>query len=127
MRVRHYFSLPLYICIYINKITIRTLDGSDRFLEAEPDRPFSTKRLLIADFTSAESTLTEAVEKLRGGGILRKSFRAVIHPIEMSQGGLSEVEEKALRELACSVGAHHHAIHIGSILSQHEALAKISS
>jgi len=122
MSIRDHFSLPLYVRIYINKITIHALDGSGRLLEGEPDTPFSTQRLLIGEFKSAEKTLSDAINRLRSGGILKKSFRAVIHPVDMSEGGLSEVEEKVLRELASSAGAHHFVIHTGSNLSQQEAL-----
>ena len=127
MSIRNYFSIPLYICVYTDKITIRALDGSDRFLEGEPGTPFTTQRLLIGNFKSAEKTLSEGVDGLRGGGVVKKSFRAVIHPVDMSEDGLCEVEERVLRELVCSAGAHHHVIHTGSILSPNEALDLLDS
>lgn len=94
------------MCLCMKKnIASWACDGSDRLLEEEPGTPFTTKRLLIGAFKPAEKALSEGVDRLRGRGAFKKSFRAVIHPVNMSEGGLSEVEERVLRELVRSAGA----------------------
>jgi len=41
----------------------------------------------------------------------------VIHPTEMVEGGLSEVEERVLRELALGAGARSVVVHVGLALA----------
>ena len=49
-----------------------------------------------------------------------------MHPMEMYEGGLSEVEERILNELAFSAGAIKVALHTGATLTAKEAKHKIN-
>src|SRR5205085_650607 len=65
--------------------------------------PFSHKRSLVGDFTAAERLLKALVKEVQQGLVLSVSI--VIHPMERIEGGLSQIEERALRELAIGAGA----------------------
>lgn len=47
----------------------------------------------------------------------------IIHPLEMVEDGLSEVEERLYRELAVSTGARNVIIYVGSPLTDTEVVA----
>ncbi len=120
--LRNRFSTPLHIQIYANRIRVVTLDLPQRHVESVPEEPFTTDRLLVGNFKSAEKCLVGCVSALIHGKWLGKSFRAVIQPMEMINGGLCEVEERVFSELASSAGAHQVVIYLGGQLSREQAL-----
>ncbi|TXS91941.1 hypothetical protein FV139_14540 [Parahaliea maris] len=120
--LRNRFSTPLHIQIYANKIRVSTLDLPQRHMERIPQEPFTTPRLLVGNFKSAEKCLADAISELTRGKWMKKSFRVVIQPMEMAETGLCEVEERVLSELASSAGAHEVVIHVGALLSREQAL-----
>jgi hypothetical protein len=89
--------------------------------------PFTTARLLVGQFREAASLLRKAVRELAGGRLFAASPVVVIHPTEMVDGGLSEVEERVLRELALGVGARSVVVHVGPALADAEVTAMIRS
>jgi rod shape-determining protein MreB len=122
MAFRDYFSLPIYVRISINRITIDVLHDPVRQFEENSDTPFTTTRLLVGDFKSAEKTLSSGVSKVVGGALIKKSVRMVMHPVAMVEEGLSEVEKRVFNELALSAGAHSVVLHQGDVLLKDEAL-----
>lgn len=62
--------------------------------------PFSTTRLLVGHFESAERTLKAAVARAGGRSSFLVSPNVLMHPLEMVEGGLSQIEERVLHELA---------------------------
>jgi len=49
---------------------------------------------LIGQFLAAENVLKRAVKEMSKGGIFAVSPQVLIQPLEMLEGGLSEVEER---------------------------------
>ena len=70
--------------------------------------------MLIADFTTAEYQLREAVKSVRRG--LRKP-EVLIHPMERIEGGVTQVEYKVFVELGVGVGASRVGVHTGPPLT----------
>jgi len=74
----------------------------------EVQNPFAHPRSLISDFTVAEMVLKAFVERVRGKSIFpifRPSLVIVMHPLGEPEGGFTQIELRAMRELAISAGA----------------------
>ena len=67
--------------------------------------PFAHPRSLISDFTLAELVLKNFVGRALGSSWLQRSPTAIVHPLGQHEGGLTQVELRAFRELALSAGA----------------------
>jgi len=102
-----------------NTFRLRHIEGKKE-REISAQKPFTTTRLLVGQFQEAESLLRKAIQEISNGSLFQVSPVIVIHPIEMVEGGLSEVEERALRELAMSSGARSVFVHIGAPLTDSE-------
>ncbi|HEX4986436.1 MAG TPA: hypothetical protein VFV71_10270 [Burkholderiales bacterium] len=78
-------------------------------------RPFTTSRLLIGGFSIAQNMLRRGIRELTGSLGLAPTL--VLSAVEMSEGGLSEAEEKLLLELGYGVGARYVAAATGDLSS----------
>jgi hypothetical protein len=119
------FTNDLYIKISKNKFEAKNLSLAGDWESISPETPFTTERLLVGTFTTAEATLAQLVKRVLPKGLFTKSPRVVMHPVAMVEGGLSEVEERIFKELALGSGAFKVALHIGSELSDSEAIKLI--
>ncbi|GKW31874.1 hypothetical protein [Pectobacterium versatile] len=80
-----------------------------------PARVFSNPCLLVADFFRAEKVLQDLADKF----IKRSWFEfgqdvLIIHALEMNEGGLSQVEERILQEIAVAASPRARLIVIES-------------
>ncbi|MDX1755745.1 MAG: rod shape-determining protein MreB [Marinobacter sp.] len=75
--------------------------------------PFSHPRTLLADFTAAEKVLQHAFKTLSGNKYLSPSPAVVIQPMEKVDGGLTQIEHKAFKELALGAGARDAIVYEG--------------
>jgi hypothetical protein len=106
----------LYVKIKENLLIIKSIKNGE-IITLEATTPFSTKRLLIGQFSVAEKLLKSGVKQLS------KSFIrpiVIMHPLENIDNELSEVEEKVLKELALSVGAKEVKLWVGKELTDEE-------
>lgn len=85
-------------------------------------RPFATPRLAVGHFEHAEATLQAGVRAITGRRWLVFAPVLVMHQQYLAEGGLSQVEERVLRELAMGVGARQVFIWQGPPLSQEQLL-----
>lgn len=81
--------------------------------------PFSHPRLLLGDFYVAEKLVQHVFRELFDKTWLTPSPRVVIHPMEKNEGGLTQVEEKAFREMALGAGAREVLLYSGTPLPCH--------
>jgi hypothetical protein len=116
---------PLYVRVRRNQFRVRNLRSS---AEATFDAqlPFTTARLLIGQFQAAENVLRHAVKVMSKGGIFAMSPQVLIHPLEMVEGGLSDVEARVLKEVAIGAGASKVVVWVGPELSDVEVRAKLN-
>jgi rod shape-determining protein MreB len=63
----------------------------------------------------AQDALTEALQRINRASARRA--RILIQPLEKTEGGLSEIEERGLRELATRLGAGQVVVCVGSELT----------
>lgn len=82
--------------------------------------PFEHPRVFLNDFTVAEVIFAHALKKASGLRFLRPSPVVLVHPDLELAGGLTQIEARALRELAEGAGARKVLLHYGAPLSDVE-------
>jgi len=84
--------------------------------------PFAHPRSLISDFTASELLLKSFVRRMAGKrGISMAAPLIVMHPLGDPQGGFTQVENRAFRELGLGAGASDVILWHGRKLSDEEA------
>lgn len=121
------FNCMLYVKIYKNKIVVKNLSDNLSPQMFTPDISFTTTRLLIGIFAPAVQCLTQAVSSSAPNLWLKFNTAMLIQPMEMIDGGLSEIEDKILRECALGAGARKVTVWVGAELSNDKAIEKIKS
>ena len=110
-----FFSNPVYVRVRKNQFRVRNLKSKrEASFDAQP--PFTTTRLLIGRFREAEQLLERALREM-ADGIFAQAPQVLIQPLEMSEGGLSDVEERVLREVAIGAGAAKAVVWVGPELN----------
>ena len=107
----------LYVRIGMNRVMSRNVTNGSEY-EHLATTPFTTNRLLIGSFYAGAEAIREATRKTMYGGL--PPIGMVLHPLEMVEGGLSEVEERVLLEVAANAGSKKSTVHIGRDLSDEE-------
>lgn len=89
--------------IYVNRMVLSTDNETRSFV---PAQPFSSVRLLVGDFTAAENCLKNALRDMNAFSAFNlRRPRLRIHPKELVEGGLSQIEKRVLLELGKGTGA----------------------
>ena len=119
------FANHVYIQVRRNQFRIRHLEsGADTTVQAPT--PFTTQRMLVGDFTAAVHTLKTALKNMAKGRLVSLPPRVVIQPMEMIEGGLSQVEERILREIAIGAGASKVVVWVGPELKDQEVKQRLN-
>jgi len=119
--IQKLFTTDLYIKVRKNRFEAKNLSFNEDWQAINAEQPFTTERMLIGTFSVAEPLLTQLITNVTPRSFIRQSLRVVIQPMELIEGGLSEVEERILKELALAAGAFKVALHVGAELSDAEA------
>ena len=118
------FSNTIYIRVSKNRFRLKNI-GTGAEAEVTPTPGFTTTRLLVGQFQAAQAALKEGLGKVAGRGLFTASPGVVIQPLEMIDGGLSEIEERVFRELAAGAGAAKVVVWLGHQLSDSEVKGKL--
>jgi rod shape-determining protein MreB and related proteins len=122
--LKDFFWTPLYARISSNRIVLRNvLSGKE--MTFVTDQPFTHPRMLIGHFVHAEMLLKKAIQQLLVHSLLKPAPSILMHPLENLEGGLSQIEERVLREMALGSGARKAVIWTGSALSDNEVIDKL--
>ncbi len=81
--------------------------------------PFSHPRVLFANFSGGEKLLQHAFHQLHAKKLFSPAPVVVIHPMEKIEGGLTQIEHRAFKEMAAGAGAREIAVYSGPELSMH--------
>lgn len=81
---------------------------------------FRHPRTLLADFAVAEQTLQLLLKRLQPPALLRPAPTVVLQPLERLEGGLTQIEIRALVELLRGAGARQAYLWTGRELHGHE-------
>jgi len=68
-------------------------------------KPFSNKRMLVADFEVFESQLRDAIDEIQKQGFIKRSSQMIFQPLEESLIEYSPVEKRAFRDCCEHAGA----------------------
>ncbi|MEX1166216.1 MAG: rod shape-determining protein [Hydrogenophaga sp.] len=88
--------------------------------QAQLVKPFAHPRSLVSDFSSAELLLKALVKQMIGKSMLAISPRIVIHPLGSPDGGFTQVERRAFRELGLGAGGSEVEVWTGRELTNIE-------
>lgn len=113
----------VYIRVAKNQFLVRHIEDKKEVMISAIE-PFTTKRLLIGEFVVAEKYLKQGINKVHEGRWLPASPVVLIQPLEMIDGGLSQVEERVLKELAAGAGARKVVVWVGHELSDQEVVQR---
>lgn len=125
--MRKLFEEKLYVKVSRNRFEIVKVSGDPAVEIVSAPQPFSTLRLLVGDFSRAEHHLSTGIRKVLPKKLIKRSPAVLIHPLELTEGGLSEVEVKIFRELAFGAGAHKVKVWEGAELSPQQVIEKLEN
>ncbi|QTN21486.1 rod shape-determining protein [Rhizobacter sp. AJA081-3] len=97
--------------------------GTAGEVDTQVFNPFAHPRSLVSDFTVAEQVLKVFVKRAQGDSILQPSPVVIMHPLGQHEGGLTQVELRAIRELALGAGASEVHIWQGPELTDEQVLS----
>lgn len=84
--------------------------------------PFKHPRSLLSDFTVAELIVKGFLKKLFEGRLFARAPIVVLHPRVNPEGGFTQIEIRALQELAIGAGASRAVVWHGRDLTNDELL-----
>lgn len=116
------FSNIVYLKVLPNRFELKHIESGKLVVEIS-NEPFTTHRLLVGNFTSASRTLKLGMKRLHERRWFAPSPIVVVQPMQHTDNGLSEVEERVLRELAAGAGARRVIVWVGHELSDAEVTA----
>ena len=117
------FANIVTVRVFSNRFELRNIDTGKQVSVAS-EKPFTTPRLLVGQFTEAERALKRGMKQLQEGGWFSRSPVVLIQPMEKTEGGLSQVEERILQELALGAGARRAVIWVGEVLTDQQVRDK---
>ena len=127
MSLNDFLFNTMYVRVSCNQFRIRHIEIQNDLVVESPTH-FTTNRLLIGQFLIAQQTLKIGMNKLmKNRRFFTPSPRVVMHPLEMVESGLSEVEERVFREVALGAGAMKAVIWVGPALSDFEVKEKLKA
>lgn len=99
-------STPFLLQLWTNRIRLTRLDSGE-VQEGESKTGFSNARLVFADFHEAERLAKALLEQLQPSSRFLQPPRIIfVQQMERVEGGLSQVELRALKDSAEHLGAH---------------------
>jgi hypothetical protein len=119
-----FFNDTIYIKIHRNSVTVRNISSRT---EATATGIFSSSRLLVGAFSEAAKLIKELQSQVAPTYFFKAGHVAVIHPRDMVEGGLSQVEERIFAELALGTEARKFVVHVGELMSDERVLALANS
>ena len=103
----------IYVQLFRDRLILKNIDSGES-AGVKRDMTYASPRMLVGDFTMAQHQLKEAVKTLKRG------FRApeiLLHPMELIEGGITQVEYRVFVELGVGCGASKAAVWSGAPLS----------
>lgn len=86
--------------------------------------PFAHPRSLVSDFTLGEQLLKALIPRLLGRGFLVPAPVVILHPLGQPEGGFTQIEIRALQEMALGAGATKVMVWQGPSLTDQQILTR---
>lgn len=119
----------VYIQLSPERITLRNPKTGETLSEvpsiavkagADAINPFAHPRSLVSDFLAGETLLKALLRKLLPRSLFTASPRVVLHPLGDPDGGFTQIEVRALQEMARGAGASEVVVWQGRNLTDQE-------
>ena len=94
--------MEVTVKIFANRMV---LTANEKTINVDAAKLFTSTRLLVGTFMPAVECLKEGLSKVGATGFLKGKPKLIILPQSMTEGGLSEIEERCLLEVGFSAGA----------------------
>jgi hypothetical protein len=111
----------VYVQIQKNQLDMKHIE-EDKSTSLTAFPSFSTQRMLIGEYSVAEHLFKKGVKELIGSVWIPPNFRIVMQPMELIEGGLCQVEERILHQLAASMQPRTIKVHLGDALGNEDVL-----
>jgi exonuclease VII small subunit len=98
---RFFTAVPVHLKIYSNQMELTNLCTGE-LRSATSLQPFTTERILLSQFGPAVELARRLAKELR---LRNKRLKILVQPMRIDKDGLSEIEKRALRDLAEQMGA----------------------
>lgn len=99
-------SMEQRLVIYISRNRMEVLNVDTGIVVAgNPASPFSTSRLLLGEFDPALELLRSLIKKVRSNRVLKPFLNVILQPLDLIDGGVSDVEKGTLVNLGLQSGA----------------------
>lgn len=99
-------SKSIYIKIKRNHVEVTDLNTGET-VKKQAAKPFSSIRNIVSSFNPANETIQSALNELGlTGRFFFSKMNIIIQQLEGIEGGLSDIEKRALRDLAEMAGAN---------------------
>ena len=121
--IRRLFANIVYVRVFTDRFALRNIH-TGKTVSVAAVKPFTTTRLLVGQFTEAERVLKQGMKQLQEGRWLSFNPVLLIQPMEKTEGGLSQVEERVLHERSLSAGARRAVVWVGPELSDQQVRDK---
>ncbi|MBO9573886.1 MAG: hypothetical protein J7497_16990 [Chitinophagaceae bacterium] len=96
----------IYLKIKRNQVEVTDLN-TDRTVFRQAIEPFSSVRMVVSSFDKANAVILSAFEDLGiKSGFFRPLTKILVQQLEGIEGGLADIEKRALRDLAEMAGAN---------------------
>lgn len=106
-----FFAPVAYVQIFRDRLRVSL---PDRGVTVEDCGQFSHQRSILGNFAIGEQTLARALKRAYAGRWFTPRPFLVIHPQELIDGGLTQIEERALTEMGLGAGASKVKIWMGA-------------
>ena len=119
-------TLPIYIKITKNKVEITNLETGKTVSKAAENN-FSSVRNVVSNFNDASKTIRSALADLGvTDSLWNRKLKILIQQLEGTEGGLSDIEKRALRDLAEMAGGRSvYIVEHSRQLTVSDALSKL--
>jgi hypothetical protein len=94
-------TIPVHLKIFPDRMELINLQSGQE-VSGTPLQSFSSERLLIADYNSAETLARQLALDL---GVQKKRLKVLVQPMKIERDGISTAEKRTLRDLAEQIGA----------------------
>ncbi|MFT6716785.1 MAG: hypothetical protein ACJA0Q_001433 [Saprospiraceae bacterium] len=94
-----------YFQVYRDKLIVRQID-EQKTIEKVPEKPFSGRRSVLADFLQLETTMRAVLKELQPKRMLCGAPQIVMHVREENFSDISDVERRTLLDSAQHAGAY---------------------
>ena len=121
--LKTFFNQTIYVKVEKDAFELFHVQDNMR-LRVQPENGFSTIRMAIGDFSKAENALKKGVRELYKKSFFKPAPEFVMHQTHLAEGGLCQVEERVLRELAYGSGASSVFVWHGQDISETQLLSR---